>query len=126
MLFTSGRPIIVIPPEWGQDARFHNFLVAWDGGARAARAIGDAMLFPTRAEQVEILCVSPDASKSILGADLATRLVRHCKRVTVTNLRKEHGDVAKTLHTHAAMVKADLLVMGAYAHSKLLQIVLGG
>jgi nucleotide-binding universal stress UspA family protein len=64
--------------------------------------------------------------KSIDGADLATQLVRHRKRVTVTNLQKEHGDVAKTLHTHAAMVKADLLVIGAYAHSKLLQIVLGG
>ena len=64
--------------------------------------------------------------KSIDGADLATQLVRHRKRVTVTNLQKEHGDVAKTLHTHAAMVKADLLVMGTYAHSKLLQIVLGG
>jgi nucleotide-binding universal stress UspA family protein len=126
MLFTSGRPVIVVPPDWGQDARFHNVLVAWDGGARAARAVGDAMLFLTRAEQIEILCISPDASKSIDGADLAAHLVRHCKRVTVTNLQREHANVAKTLHTHAAMVKADLLVMGAYAHSKLLQIVLGG
>lgn len=126
MLFMSGRPVITIPPNWERGARFQNVLVAWDGGARAARAVGDAMPFLIRAEQVEILCVSPDASKSVDGADLATHLARHCRRVTVTDLQKEHGDVARTLHSHAAMVKADLLVMGAYAHSKLLQMVLGG
>lgn len=126
MLFTSGRPVITIPPNWERAARFQNVLVAWDGGARAARAVGDAMPFLIRAEQVEILCVSPDASKSVDGSELAAHLARHCKRVTVTNLQNEHGDAAKTLHIHAAMVKADLLVMGAYAHSKLLQMVLGG
>ncbi len=68
----------------------------------------------------------PGPSKSIEGADLAAHLARHCKKVTVTNLQMEHGDVAKTLRAHAAMVDADLLVMGAYAHSKLSQLVLGG
>lgn len=126
VLFTSGRPIIAIPPDWRRDPSFGNVLVAWDAGARAARAVGDAMPFLTRAAQVEILCASPDASKSIEGADLAAHLARHCKKVTVTNLQMEHGDVAKTLRAHAAMVDADLLVMGAYAHSKLLQLVLGG
>jgi len=126
MLFDSGRPIIVIPPKWERDASFENVLVAWDGGARAARAVGDAMPFLTRAGQVEILCVSPEASKSIDGADLAAHLARHCRRVTVTVLQKQHGDVAKALCAHASTVKADLLVMGAYAHSKVLQIVLGG
>jgi hypothetical protein len=126
MLFTSGRPIIVIPPEWGQDARFHNVLVAWDGGARAARAIGDAMLFLTRARSSSKSCVSPQMPQRASLVRTWRLALCASKRVTVMNLRKEHGDVAKTLHTHAAMVKADLLVMGAYTHSKLLQIVLGG
>lgn len=72
MLFTSGRPVVVIPPDWNHDAKFSNVLVAWDGGARAARAVGDAISFLKRAEQIEILCVSPDASKSMDGTDLAT------------------------------------------------------
>ena len=126
MLFTSGRPVIVIPPYWERGAERQNILVAWDGGARAARAVGDAMPFLTRAELVEILCASPDASKSVAGADLAAHLARHCKRVTVTELQTQHGDVAKTLRDHATTVKADLLVMGAYAHPKLLQMALGG
>jgi len=53
-------------------------------------------------------------------------LARHCRKVTVVNLQSQHGDVARTLQTHIAMAKADLLVMGAFAHSKLYQILLGG
>ena len=60
MLFTSGRPVLVIPPHWERGAKFQNIMIGWDGGARAARAVGDALPFLTRAEKVEILCVAPD------------------------------------------------------------------
>lgn len=126
MLFTSGRPVLVVPPSWERGAEFKNIMVGWDGGARAARAVGDALPFLARAEKVEVVCASPDAEKSIDGADLATHLARHCKSVTVTNITVQHGNVAKALAAHAAMGKTDLLVMGAYAHPKLLQMVLGG
>jgi hypothetical protein len=64
VLFTSGRPIVLVPPEWGRGARLEKIVAAWDGGGRAARAIGDAMPFLSRANEVEILCVSADASKN--------------------------------------------------------------
>jgi nucleotide-binding universal stress UspA family protein len=126
MLFKSGRPVIAVPSDWGQGARFNKVMVAWDGGARAARAVGDAMPLLRRSDEAEILCVAPDTSKLIAGADLATHLARHCKKVVLTNLPTQHGDVAKTLRAHAAIHKADLLVMGAYAHPRLLEMVLGG
>jgi nucleotide-binding universal stress UspA family protein len=126
MLFTSGRPVLVIPPHWEQGAKFQNIMIGWDGGARAARAAGDAMPLLTHADKVEILCVTPDAAKSIEGADLAAHLARHCKPVTVTNLSAQHGDIAKTLGKHATMAGADLLVIGAYGHPRMLQLVLGG
>jgi nucleotide-binding universal stress UspA family protein len=80
----------------------------------------------TRAEGIEIVCVVPDTTKSVAGADLATHLARHCRNVTITNLPTLHGDVCRTLHSHAITMRANLLVMGAYAHPKVLQIVLGG
>ncbi|MCI0735498.1 MAG: universal stress protein [Beijerinckiaceae bacterium] len=126
MLFTSGRPVLVIPPDWDKAPRFVNIMVAWDGSARAARAAGDSLPLLTRAERIEILCASPDASKCIDGADLAVHLSRHCKAVTVTELPVQHGDIARTLGAHARMAGADLLVMGAYGHSRLLEMVLGG
>jgi len=70
MLFTSGRPVLVIPPNWEKGAEFQNIIIGWDGGARAARAVGDAMPLLARAEQVEIVCVVPDATKSVSGVQL--------------------------------------------------------
>lgn len=126
MLFTSGRPVIAVPPFWERGAEFEKIVVAWDGSVRAARAVGDAMPLLARAGRVEILCASPDASKSVAGADLAAHLARHCQSVSVTELQTQHGDVAKTLHAHAAKARADLFVMGAYAHPHLLQMAVGG
>lgn len=126
MLFGTGRPLLVIPPNWDKGPRFQKIMIAWDGSARAARAVGDSMPLLARADRVEILCASPDASKHIDGADLATHLARHCRAVTVTDLPARHGDVARTLAAHATMAGADLLVMGGYGHTRLLEMVLGG
>lgn len=126
LIFESGRPILAVPPDWQPGLRFDKVMIAWDGGARAARAVGDALGLLSEAAEVEILCVTPDADKSIAGADLASHLARHCRKVTLTELQKEHGEVARTLRLHAEMAKADLLVMGAYAHPRLLEMVLGG
>lgn len=126
MLFTSGRPVIVVPPYWDGGAVFDNVAVAWDGSARAARAVGDAMPLLSGAGRVEILCVSSEASKDIIGADLAAHLSRHCRKVIVTQLQTHHRDVPKTLHDHATAAGATLFVMGAYAHPRLLQMVVGG
>lgn len=126
LIFKSGRPIIAVPPNWQPGLRFDKVMVAWDGGARAARAVGDAMGLLSEAAEVEIVCVTPDSEKSVAGADLARHLARHCKKVTLTELPKQHGDIARTLRAHVEMAKADLLVMGAYAHPRLLEMVLGG
>jgi nucleotide-binding universal stress UspA family protein len=126
MLFASGRPAIVVPPDWERGPELGNMIVAWDGSARAARAVGDAMPLLERAAQVEILCAAPDAAKSVAGADLAAHLARHCKRTIVTELQTEHGDVGKTLRAHAATARPSLFVMGAYTHPHLLQMMLGG
>jgi nucleotide-binding universal stress UspA family protein len=126
MLFTSGRPVIVIPPFWEKGAGFGNVMVAWDGSARAARAVGDALPLLTRAQRVEILCVSSEELETHAGQDLAVHLARHCAKVSVSRLHADHRDVAKTLRDHATTVEADFFVMGAYAHSQLLETVLGG
>jgi len=76
MLFTSGRPVLVIPPNWEKGAEFQNIIIGWDGGARAPRAVGDAMPLLTRAEGVEIVCVVPDASKSVVGAYAHPKLLQ--------------------------------------------------
>jgi nucleotide-binding universal stress UspA family protein len=126
LLFTSGRPVIVVPSQLAHPIGFGKIVVAWDGSARAARAVGDAMPLLTKAAQVEVVCVTSEAGKSVAGADLANHLARHCRNVTLTELPLKHDDAARAIEEHLASTRADLLVMGAFANSRLLQFVLGG
>jgi nucleotide-binding universal stress UspA family protein len=127
MLFESGRPLIVVPP--GRDVfSSARVIVAWDGSAKAARAMNDALPFLRAAEQVEVVTVSgeKDLSTSLPGAEVAPHLVRHGVNVSVVELEVENGDVAETLRRRAILSRADMIVMGAFVHSRLRQMVLGG
>ncbi|WP_336491782.1 universal stress protein [Methylobacterium nigriterrae] len=126
VLFRSGRPVIVVPA--GHNAfSARRLIVAWDGSAQAARAANDAMPFLRAAEAVEIVCVG-DAEKllsSVPGVEFAPHLARHGVEVTVKD-RPLEVDVAETLRREAALFRADMIVMGAYRHSRVREWFLGG
>lgn len=127
VLFTSGRPVVIVPPK--HDAfTCRRIVVAWDGSSVAARAVGDAMPFLKAAEQVEIVSVvgEKDLSRSVSGSELAPHLARHGIEVTVKDIPAQHGDVAETFRQQVGIVRADMLVMGGYKHSRLTEWVLGG
>ncbi len=127
ILFGCGRPAIVVPAEWTKRAAIKRIVVAWDGGARAARAVGDALPLLTRADAVEIVCVTEGAASDLAGSDIARHLSRHCRQLALTDLPITHDDAGRTLLEHlAGSGQTDLLVMGAFAHSRLFQFVLGG
>lgn len=126
VLFGSGRPAIVTPANWTKGAVFERAIVAWDGGARAARAVGDALPLLARADEVEIACVSSGEPGRLEGSDLAEHLSRHCRRLRLLELQTTFGDAGRTLADHVAAARPDLLVMGAYGHSRIAQFVLGG
>lgn len=128
VLFDSGRPLIVTPQHWSGPAAPGKVIVAWDGTAKAARAIGVALPLLTQAEEVEVIAVSgdPDPSKRMDAADMAAHLSRHCTRVSMTTLPVQNADVAATISAHAKLTRANLVVMGAYARPKFRQMILGG
>jgi nucleotide-binding universal stress UspA family protein len=127
LLFHTGRPVIVVPP--GVTAfKAKRIVMAWDGTARAARALNDAMPFLTSAEYVELASVlkEKDLSKLVPGAEAAPHLSRHGIDATVANVDAANGDAGKALRGRAMLVGADMIVMGAFAHSRWRQLVLGG
>ena len=126
VLFGAGRPVLVVPADWENECQFKRIVVAWDGGARAARAVGDALPFIEMAEEVEVVCVADRDERSVAGADLTEYLARHCPRVRLTELAVRHDDAGWTLRDHVDYVKPDLVVMGAYAHARVIQFVIGG
>ncbi len=125
VLFGSGCAVLVVPQEWDAGPSLANVVVAWDGGARAARAVTDAMPLLEQAVRVEVVCVTDDAN-DVRGAELARRLSRHGPRVSVANLPFVGAEAGRTLMQHLGSMPVSLLVMGAYAHSRLMQVVIGG
>ena len=127
-LFEAGRPVVVVPYIQRAAFSLNRVLVCWDGGKTAARAIGDALPFLSRAKVVEIVIVASEKSKSdeLPGADMGEHLARHAPQVEVKRLATADQDVPNTLLSYAADVSADFMVMGGYGHSRLREFILGG
>jgi nucleotide-binding universal stress UspA family protein len=126
LLFNSGRPAVLVPSNHTGDAVFPKVMIAWDGGARAARAVGDASPIILEAERVQIVCVAEESKGAIPpGADLAARLSHDCKGVELVDLPAQ-GDIGRAIQDQAKLIHADILIMGAYAHARVFELIMGG
>jgi nucleotide-binding universal stress UspA family protein len=116
----------LICPKSVSRAPGNTVLIAWNGGREAMRAVRRAMPFLRRASRIEIAMVDPEASDGAPGGDLALFLSRHGLSVDVTSLTGGGERASAVLRRRILDLGADLLVMGAYGHSRLREIVLGG
>jgi nucleotide-binding universal stress UspA family protein len=126
----SGRPTLVIPYIGPAKTLGQRVTVAWDASREAARAVNDALPLLERAEGVDVVAVNPSDAPfghgEEPGADIALHLARHGIEVEVQRIDARDLDVANTILSHIADRGSDLLVMGAYGHSRLRELVLGG
>jgi nucleotide-binding universal stress UspA family protein len=127
-LFQSGRPVIIVPYIQKVGLTLDRVLVGWDGSRTAARAVGDALPFLTRAKAVDLIIVATERAQrdEITGAAMAQHLARHDIRVDVKRIVAADTDVTNTILSYAADVSADFIVMGGYGHSRLREFILGG
>jgi nucleotide-binding universal stress UspA family protein len=122
-LFETGRPVLVAPP--GAPVSIgKRIAVAWNGSPQSARAISVALPFLKQAEQV-IITVGGGEDNHAPASGLVQYLERHGVRATVEGFDVGHG-VGKAILEQAGRLGADLLVMGAYGHSRLREMILGG
>jgi len=126
LVLAAGRPLLVWPYVGDYAAMGRQVMVAWNGSREAVRALHDAMDFLVGAEKVVVSTVnSPDRSH-IAGADLAGYLARHGIRAEVHPITAPDLDAGNAILSAAADFGSDLLVMGAYGHSRLRELALGG
>jgi len=125
-LFECGRPVLVLPtnPEVADFGRI--IAIAWNGTAQAARAVQAAMPLITRASEVYVLSCESTRTDPTAGDELAGYLGWWGVSAKVVSFPPGPDGVGESLLEHAANVKADMLVCGAYTHSRLMQTVLGG
>ena len=127
-LFQSGRPVIIVPYIQKGGVKLDRVMVCWDGGRTAARAIGDAMPLLARAKAVDVVTVTGEEGKwdRVPGVDMGQHLARHRLNVDVKRIPPGDSGIEDTLLSYAADISADMIVMGAYGHSRLREFILGG
>jgi len=125
LAFDSGRPILLLPENGGQ-VKLDSAVVAWDFGRSAARALSDAMPLLVRAGEVRIVVVANEKDIPEMGSAplLVDNLVRNGVKARMELVERGNRTVGATID--AAAASADLLVMGAFGHSRLRNFFLGG
>lgn len=127
-VFDGGRPVVALPPS-GKPLRFlERVMVAWDFSKEAARAFSDAMPLIARARDVHVVTIKGEKGikTSCSAADLENYLRAHNVNFRAASLAIGNETIAECLLRHAKEIDADLLVMGAYGHSRFRELVLGG
>ncbi len=128
-LFEGMAPVLVVPEKGMPATDPQRVVVAWNQSREALVAVRRAMPFLRRAESVQIVVVDPPPygpERSDPGGLLCQTLVRHGVRAEVTVLAKALPRVSEVLARHVRDANADLLVMGAYGHSRFREAILGG
>lgn len=126
----SGRPVMVVPAGGAGGTVGRRILVAWNARREAVRAVSDAMPLLEAAEHVTVVTINAASddpeNEGIPAADIGLHLARHGIDITTKSLYGAPAAVGEVILDAAADGGADLLVMGAYGHSRFRELVLGG
>jgi nucleotide-binding universal stress UspA family protein len=130
VVFDCGRPVLAIPFAGGFKTIGKRVLVGWNASREASRALHDALPLIAKAETATVFLANPtrglDGHGEEPGADIARHMVRHGLKVEVAKVIADDVPDSALLLNHASDMGADLLVMGAYGHSRLREFILGG
>jgi nucleotide-binding universal stress UspA family protein len=128
-MFDGDVPVLIQPDKTEFPAEVRKILVAWNESTEALRAVRAALPFLQQAETVNITIVDPPQhgpERSDPGGALSQMLSRHGVRPEVSVLSKTLPNVCDVLLRHAGDIGADMIVMGAYGHSRFRESILGG
>lgn len=123
VILSAGGPVLMLPRDGAPERLGARPVVAWNGSREAARALKDALPLLVTAEAVTLVAGGEEAGQTLEMA--VAMLRRHAVNVAAQQVAWGHGHGA-TLLDAVTGVAGDLLVMGAYGHSRLREIVLGG
>jgi len=130
LLFESGRPLLLFSEQSvsKMSNSFDHVAIAWDHSAQAARAVGDALPLLQSAKVVHILTAADKSTRSLLesGKALVGHLAKHGVEASFEMPKIDGSSVGKVFEAYVKANGIDLLVMGAYRHSRLREFVMGG
>ena len=125
-LFHSQVPTLIIPGNGKPTLKPTSVVVAWKDSLEAVRAVKQGIELLKSAKEVHVGIVDPGTDDGEPAGEVGTYLSRHGVNFTVDVLRSDGRTVAETLNQYADDVAADLIVMGAYGHSRMRERIFGG
>ena len=129
LLLESGSPVLVVPNDWNGETIGSKVLVGWNASRAARRATGDAMSFIVAAKHVTVLFIDLNDHQppgDTLRAELASYLDRHGAHSNFEHISANGNSIGAALLGYAKRDESDLLVVGAFSHSRAREIIFGG
>jgi nucleotide-binding universal stress UspA family protein len=124
-LFRTGRPVLIAPPTSPKSIG-EAVVIGWNKSPSSVRSIAAALPLLLMSRSVTIVTVTTGAKQGPSPQDIAKYLSWHDVQAEVVEISPDHRLVGEVLLEEAERVSADLLVMGAYSHSRLRELILGG
>ena len=125
VLFESGRPILIAPPEAPQSLG-RRVMIAWNGSTETTLAISLAMAFLARADRVVVLAVEGGMVEGPSAEDMRRTLSRSGIAAEARTIKPDGRSTGQAVLAEAKRDAIDLVIKGAYTHSRLRQMIFGG
>lgn len=128
-LFDGRAPVLMLPGTGEVRPFGKRIMIGWNQSDEAMAAVRAALPFLKRAAKVDVAVVAPSAhgpERSDPGGMLSQFLARHGVKAEVSVLARTLPRVSEVLVRHGEDIGADMLVIGAYGHSRLREAILGG
>jgi nucleotide-binding universal stress UspA family protein len=124
----AGRPVLIIPAKGAVRDMGERITVAWNRKPEAARAVFDALPLLVGAEDVQVVSLTQrdDDEGDLEIADILEALARHSIKCDGVTASVAKAQVGPEILRYAADHRSDLLIMGCYGRTRLLEFVLGG
>lgn len=124
-LLETGRPILIVPPAGAAELPA-SIGVAWEGSMEAARAVEAALPMLQAAQSVTVVTGEESAAPMIPPEDLVQYLAWHGVKAAIHRFNPGTMEIGAALLGETMKVGANMMVKGAYSHSRLRQMILGG
>jgi nucleotide-binding universal stress UspA family protein len=125
MVFTGGVPALMVPSTPAQSIG-RSIMIGWNRSSQAENAIRRAMPFLTRANEVTLLSIATGAKQGPSLEEASRYLEWHGIGARLVEVVPDGRPVGQILLAKAQELESDLLVMGAYSHTRLREMILGG
>ncbi|CAO3424743.1 universal stress protein [Azospirillum endophyticum] len=126
VILACGRPVLMVPCAGHFERVGATVLIAWNGGRESIRAVHDTLPLMEMAAAVTVLSVDPDPDEDWGTDDVVQHLVRHGLNAKGETQPLIDLTPSEAVLSRAADLGADVIVMGAYGHSWVREVILGG